>query len=91
MVVETSPPDDAGTSPNPRPRSVHDEDSGAIPRGVHAIRARVKRARESVQHASNGTANYIKNEPGKAMLIAFALGAALVAVMSLVARSRSEE
>jgi ElaB/YqjD/DUF883 family membrane-anchored ribosome-binding protein len=50
--------------------------------GSHQLR--VKAA-----HASEDTANYIKHEPVKSMLIAAATGAALMALISLFTSSRN--
>lgn len=41
-----------------------------------------------IEHASDTTVNYIREEPVKAVLMAAATGAALMALVSLVARSR---
>jgi ElaB/YqjD/DUF883 family membrane-anchored ribosome-binding protein len=91
MMTEPSSSDDHSTPANQGAQSIHADDSAGIRRRVHAIGARVRRARESVQRASNGTTSYIKSEPRKAMFIAFALGAALAAVVSLFVRSRGED
>lgn len=40
-------------------------------------------------HASDDTVHYIRHEPVKAMLIAAATGAVLMALVSLISRSRS--
>jgi ElaB/YqjD/DUF883 family membrane-anchored ribosome-binding protein len=44
--------------------------------------------RGSAWHASEATVGYIKHEPVKAMLLAASLGAALMALISLVGPSR---
>jgi ElaB/YqjD/DUF883 family membrane-anchored ribosome-binding protein len=41
--------------------------------------------------ATDSTVNYIKDEPLKAMLIAAATGAALMALMALLNRSRQSD
>jgi len=55
--------------------------SALAQRGVDAVR-------ERAMHASDSTVNYIKDEPVKAILIAAAVGAALMALVSLMGRSR---
>ena len=45
--------------------------------------------RVKAEHASENTVSYIKQEPVKAMLIAAATGAALMALVSLISHSRS--
>lgn len=40
-------------------------------------------------HASDDTVHYIRHEPVKAMLMAAATGAALMALVALISRSRS--
>ena len=45
--------------------------------------------RVKAEHASENTVSYIKHEPVKAMLIAAATGAALMALVSLISHSRS--
>ena len=57
-------------------------------RGLDAIRQGSHRLTEKAQHASDNTVNYIKDEPIKAVLIAAATGAALLAVIWIVSRSR---
>jgi ElaB/YqjD/DUF883 family membrane-anchored ribosome-binding protein len=91
MITETLSSDDSGVLSNKGAQSIRHDDTAGIRHGAHAMRARVRQARESARRASNGTANYIKNEPGKAMLIAFALGAALVAVLRLMPRWGGED
>lgn len=57
-------------------------------RGVDAVRDSSQHLRDKALHASEGAVGYIKDEPVKAMLIAAATGAALMALLSLMARSR---
>jgi ElaB/YqjD/DUF883 family membrane-anchored ribosome-binding protein len=56
-------------------------------RGVDAVRAGGEQLREKAQTLSDGTVDYIKDEPIKSMLIAAATGAALMAMLSLVSRA----
>ncbi|MEN9435638.1 MAG: hypothetical protein RIR09_293 [Pseudomonadota bacterium] len=58
-------------------------------RGIDSVRDMSHQLRVKAEHASETTVNYIKEEPVKAVLIAAATGAALMALVSLVARSRS--
>ena len=62
--------------------------SALAQRGVNAVRDSSQQLREQALRASDSTVNYIKDEPVKAMLIAAATGAALMAMVSLVTRSR---
>lgn len=57
-------------------------------RGMESLRDTSHQLRLKVQHASDNTVGYIREEPVKAVLIAAATGAALMALVSLVARSR---
>jgi ElaB/YqjD/DUF883 family membrane-anchored ribosome-binding protein len=57
-------------------------------RGAQAMRDSSRQLREKALGASDSAVTYIKEEPVKAMLIAAATGAALMALLSLMARSR---
>ena len=57
-------------------------------RGVDAVRDTSQQLREKAHHVSDSTVAYIRDEPVKAMLIAAATGAALMALINLVSRSR---
>ena len=57
-------------------------------RGIDAVKDGSQQLRERAQQASDSTVAYIKDEPVKAILIAAATGAALMALISLVTRSR---
>lgn len=57
-------------------------------RGLETVRETTHQLRLKAEHASDTTVGYIRQEPVKAMLIAAATGAALMALISLVARSR---
>jgi ElaB/YqjD/DUF883 family membrane-anchored ribosome-binding protein len=66
------------------------ERAGAMAhRGMDSVRDTSHQLRVKAEHASDTTVNYIKEEPVKAVLIAAATGAALMALVTLVARSRS--
>ncbi|CAD5365906.1 conserved hypothetical protein [Rubrivivax sp. A210] len=61
---------------------------GAAQRGVAAVRDGSHRALDRAVQASDSTVGYIRDEPVKAMLIAAATGAALMALLGLFTRSR---
>jgi ElaB/YqjD/DUF883 family membrane-anchored ribosome-binding protein len=56
-------------------------------RGVDSVRETSQHLREKTRDAADGTVRYIKDEPVKAMLLAAATGAALMALVSLISRS----
>ena len=58
-------------------------------RGMDSVRETSHQLRLKVEHASDSTVSYIREEPVKSVLIAAATGAALMALVTLVARSRS--
>ena len=55
---------------------------------IDAVRDTTQQLREHARHAQDSTANYIKHDPIKSVLIAAATGAALMALVSLLGRSR---
>ena len=57
-------------------------------RGMDTVRNTSHQLRVKADHASDTTVAYIKDEPVKAVLIAAATGAVLMALVSLVTRSR---
>jgi ElaB/YqjD/DUF883 family membrane-anchored ribosome-binding protein len=57
-------------------------------RGVNAVRDTSQQLHDKALRASDRAIAYVKHEPVKAMLIAAATGAALMALISLMARSR---
>jgi ElaB/YqjD/DUF883 family membrane-anchored ribosome-binding protein len=60
----------------------------AAHRGADAVRDVSAQVRDRALKASDTTVSYIKDEPVKAMLIAAATGAALMALIGLLSRSR---
>lgn len=62
--------------------------SALAQRGVDSVRDTSKRLRATALRASDNTVNYIKDEPVKAVLIAVATGAALMAIVSLLGHWR---
>jgi ElaB/YqjD/DUF883 family membrane-anchored ribosome-binding protein len=59
-----------------------------VHRGLDSVRETSHQIRVQAEHASDTTVNYIRQEPVKAVLIAAATGAALMALVSMVARTR---
>lgn len=59
----------------------------AARRGAEAVKETSAQLREKAIQAQDTTVGYIKDEPVKAMLIAAATGAALMALISLASRS----
>ncbi len=57
-------------------------------RSMDAVRQGSQRLRDTAATASDTTVGYIKDEPVKAVLIAAATGAVLMALVSLMSRSR---
>jgi ElaB/YqjD/DUF883 family membrane-anchored ribosome-binding protein len=57
-------------------------------RGLEAVKDSSQVVRDRALRASDSTVAYIKDEPVKAILIAAATGAALMALISLMTRSR---
>lgn len=67
---------------------VGDQALGAAHRGVSALRDSSHHMLDRAQRASESTVTYIRGEPVKAMFIAAAAGATLMALMNLMTRSR---
>ena len=63
----------------------------AARRGADAVRETSAQLREKALRAQDTTVGYIKDEPIKSMLIAAATGAALMALVSLMGRSRRSD
>ena len=70
---------------------VSEQASSIARRGVDTARERSQQLREKAVRAGDNTVGYIKDEPVKAILIAAATGAALMAVMSLLGRSHTRD
>ena len=62
--------------------------SALAQRGVDRVRETSLQLRDRALRASDSTVNYVRDEPVKAMLIAAATGAALMALVSLMSGSR---
>jgi ElaB/YqjD/DUF883 family membrane-anchored ribosome-binding protein len=72
----------------PKLERVSEQISAMAHRGMDSVRETSHQLRVKAEHATDTTTNYIRQEPVKAVLIAAATGAALMALVSLVARSR---
>ncbi len=90
MNAKTPSVDDGGTAPDREARFINANTSTGTWRGVDAVRGRARRLTAGARRLSGSAADYVKGEPMKAILIAFAVGAALSAVLSLMSRSRDE-
>lgn len=58
-------------------------------RGLNAVQDSAHQLRKTAEHTGDVTVRYIQNEPVKAVLIAAATGAALMALAGLIGRARS--
>jgi ElaB/YqjD/DUF883 family membrane-anchored ribosome-binding protein len=88
MNPNTSSVDNGHTPSDPQARSTLADASERVRRGVDSVRARARRLTAGARSASQGASNYVRNEPIKALLIAFAVGAAVSALVGLMNRSR---
>lgn len=64
-----------------------EQTSALAQRGLDAVRETSQGLRDSAHRATDSTVGYIKDEPLKAMLIAAATGAALMALVGMLSRS----
>jgi ElaB/YqjD/DUF883 family membrane-anchored ribosome-binding protein len=90
MTPDVSSVDDGSTSSGHEARSIHADASKRVRHGIDSVRARARRLTAGARRASEGASKYAKNDPIKALFIAFAVGAALSAVVSLINRPRDE-
>jgi ElaB/YqjD/DUF883 family membrane-anchored ribosome-binding protein len=88
MNPDISSVDNGSIPSGQKARSIHADASGRVRRGVDSVRTRARRLTAGARRVSDGASNYAKNEPIKALFIAFAVGAALSAVVSLINRPR---
>ena len=65
--------------------------SALAQRGMDSVRGTSQQLRETARRASDTTVSYIKDEPVKAMLIAAATGAVLMALANLVGRTGARD
>ena len=73
----------------PMIRAATDKVSALTQRGVDTVRHGSQQLVDSAHQASARTRDYVQHEPVKALLMAAATGAALMALLSMVQRSRS--
>ena len=58
--------------------------------GVDAVRERSHRLSESAHRVAGGTRSYVRDEPVKSLLIAAAIGAAMMGLLAFLAGSRRQ-
>lgn len=75
---------------SPRLDGAKAQASAMLHRGVDALRDGSQQVRAKAHQASESTTHYIQQEPVKAVLIAAATGAVLMALVSLLTRSRRD-
>lgn len=80
--------DDVRNAAGPTLARVSSQAEAAARRGMEAVRDTSQQLRERALRAQDTTVGYIKDEPIKSMLIAAATGALLMALVSLMGRSR---
>ena len=73
----------------PMIRAATDRVSALTQRGVDTVRHGSQQLVDGAHQASARTRDYVQHEPVKALLMAAATGAALMALLSMVQRSRS--
>ncbi|HOZ63029.1 MAG TPA: hypothetical protein PK497_01395 [Burkholderiaceae bacterium] len=78
---------DARTQAVPMLNRASEQVGALAQRGVDSVRQTSQQLRDRTRDATDGTVQYIKDEPVKAMLIAAATGATLMALVSLISRS----
>lgn len=79
--------DDARTQADRALDRITIEGERLVRRGVDAVKDRSQQLREQAQRASDTTVGYVKDEPLKALLIAAAVGAALMALITIGSRT----
>ena len=80
---------DLRTEAAPMIRAATDRVSALTQRGVDTVRHGSQQLVDGAHQASARTRDYVQHEPVKALLMAAATGAALMALLSMVQRSRS--
>jgi ElaB/YqjD/DUF883 family membrane-anchored ribosome-binding protein len=78
---------DARREVSPLLNRAADQTNALALRGLKVVRDTSQGLRDTAARASDSTVTYIKDEPLKAMLIAAATGAALMALIGLLGRS----
>lgn len=87
MATQTPSPERTD-NPADKAARLANEAGTVAARGVDAVRAGIHQARDNAQRASKSASKYIRSEPIKSLLIAGAVGAALMAVVRLLVRPR---
>jgi ElaB/YqjD/DUF883 family membrane-anchored ribosome-binding protein len=82
--------EDARSHVTPMLNRASEQATAMAQRGIDAVRNGSQQVRDKALHATDLTADYIKNDPIKAVLIAAATGAALMALVGLLSRSRRD-
>ena len=82
--------DNAADQAAPLINRISSQASAAANRGLDAVRESSAQLKDKALRAQDQTVGYIKDEPVKAMLIAAATGAALMALIGLMSRSRND-
>jgi ElaB/YqjD/DUF883 family membrane-anchored ribosome-binding protein len=83
--------DDARTSADRALDRISTEGERLVRRGVDAVKDRSQQLREQALRASDTTVGYVKDEPLKALLIAAAVGAALMALLTIGSRTGTRD
>lgn len=65
--------------------------SAMAQRGLHSVRDTSQQLRTQAQRISDNTVSYVRVEPVKSVLMAAATGAALMALIALLGRSRGRD
>ena len=79
--------DDVRDKAEPTVRRLASQAEALARRGIDVVRDGSQQVREQATEMTDRTTRYVKDEPLKAVLIAAAAGAALMAVLTVVARS----
>ena len=74
----------------PRIRAATDQVNALAHRSAEAVRQGSQQLVDGAHHATARTRDYVQHEPVKSLLIAAATGAALMALLSMVQRGRSQ-
>jgi hypothetical protein len=90
MNLKPASVDKGGTASDQDVQSIPADVHGRVWRGADSVRGRAGRLTAGARRGCKGASNFARSEPIKALLIAFAVGAALSAVVSLMSRSPDE-
>jgi ElaB/YqjD/DUF883 family membrane-anchored ribosome-binding protein len=87
-VTDYSEPVDARSALSAKVHDVRDQAGSLARRGLDAVKENAAYVKDRAIKAGDSTVGYIKDEPVKSILIAAAAGAALMALIGLLARSK---